>query len=104
MRYMTLAWAVALLCEAGVRIVLIPLLPVSAFLVVSEFMLIAVLAGMMAWTLRYGKRRVKLLEPAGKQESAPGNAGEQLSADLPAALPPEALAESVPDVNSPRTV
>ncbi|TPW31770.1 hypothetical protein FJU08_08500 [Martelella alba] len=62
MREMTGIWAAALLGEAILRAVLIPLLPINIFLVVSEVMWIAVFAGMMTWSIRYGKRRSKQLE------------------------------------------
>ncbi|PRX07231.1 UNVERIFIED_ORG: hypothetical protein BCL66_11346 [Martelella mediterranea] len=54
MRRMTLAWAVVLIAEAAVRAAIIPLMPVSVFLVVSEVMWIAVFALMMTWSWRYG--------------------------------------------------
>jgi hypothetical protein len=47
---------VALLCEAGLRLVLIPLLPVEIFLLVSEVMWLAFFALLMAWSYRYGRR------------------------------------------------
>lgn len=54
-RIMTVAWAIVLCAEAATRIVLIPLLPTSVFLVVSEAMWIAVFALMSAWSWRYGQ-------------------------------------------------
>lgn len=55
---MTLLWGVVLIAEATLRLLLIDLLPIEAFLPVSEVMWIAVFAGMTAWSWRYGLRRM----------------------------------------------
>lgn len=66
-REMTLIWAVVLIAEAATRAVLIPLLPIDIFLVVSEVMWIVVFAGMIAWSIRYGKRRSQALDAVKSQ-------------------------------------
>jgi hypothetical protein len=70
MRQMTLAWALALLAEASVRAALIPFLSIDVFLIVSEIMWIAVFAGMMTWTIRYGRRRGREMEEAREDQVA----------------------------------
>ncbi|OLP44408.1 VC0807 family protein [Rhizobium oryziradicis] len=57
MRVITTVWCVGLMCEAGLRLVLIPLLPIDVFLPVSEVMWIACFALLMAWSYRYGRRK-----------------------------------------------
>ncbi len=57
-RQITVAWTVALLAEAGLRLILIPLLPIEIFLPISEAMWIGFFALMMAWSWRYGSRRI----------------------------------------------
>ncbi|MGV0818788.1 VC0807 family protein [Martelella sp. AMO21009] len=67
MRRMTIAWAVVLICEATVRALLIPLLPVDIFLVVSEAMWIVVFALMISWSLRYGSRKGEEIASAARE-------------------------------------
>ncbi len=75
MREMTLAWACALLMEAGLRAVIIPLLPIDIFLPISEAMWIVVFAGMMAWSMRFGSRRMKSIKAeAGAPDQDAGHA------------------------------
>lgn len=62
MRIITIAWAVALLVEASVRLVLIPLLPIEIFLPVSETMWVVFFIPMIAWSRWYGKRETEKLE------------------------------------------
>lgn len=64
MRFMTIVWAVVLIAEACLRALIIPLMPVSVFLVVSEAMWITVFALMMAWSWRYGGRKGKAIADA----------------------------------------
>ena len=61
MRQLTAIWAVGLIAEATLRVVLIPLLPIAVFLPVSETMWIAFMTLLMAWSWRYGYRRVAAL-------------------------------------------
>jgi hypothetical protein len=56
MRRLTAIWAVGLLLEATVRLMLIPLLPIAVFLPISEAMWIVFFAAMTAWSWRYGTR------------------------------------------------
>jgi hypothetical protein len=56
MRRLTIVWAVALLAEATVRLVMIPLMPIAVFLPISEAMWIIFFAAMTAWSWRYGTR------------------------------------------------
>lgn len=70
MRRMTIVWAVVLFAEAGVRALLIPLLPVDVFLVVSEAMWISVFALMIAWSIRYGNRKMKHVADREKENGA----------------------------------
>jgi len=62
MRRITGVWAVALLCEASLRLVLIPLLPIALFLPFSEAMWIGCCALMIAWSWRYGSRQMDEIE------------------------------------------
>lgn len=61
MRFITGVWCVAMLCEAGLRLVLIPLLPVEIFLPVSEIMWLGFFALLMAWSYRYGRQKMARL-------------------------------------------
>jgi hypothetical protein len=56
MRKLTAIWAIAMLAEATLRLILIPLLPIAIFLPISEIMWIGFFAAMTAWSWRYGKR------------------------------------------------
>nr|WP_320144946.1 VC0807 family protein [uncultured Cohaesibacter sp.] len=58
MRLITVVWCIGLLGEASQRLVLIPLLPVDVFLPVSEVMWIACFGLLMAWSYRYGHRKM----------------------------------------------
>jgi hypothetical protein len=62
MRRITTVWAVALLIEASLRIILIPLLPIALFLPISEAMWICCLGLMIAWSWRYGARQMERIE------------------------------------------
>ncbi|MBB4124384.1 VC0807 family protein [Martelella radicis] len=64
MRFMTIVWAVVLIAEACLRALIIPLMPISVFLVVSEAMWISVFALMMAWSWRYGSRKGEAIAKA----------------------------------------
>ena len=63
MRRLTAFWAVAMIAEASLRLVLIPLLPIAIFLPISEAMWIVFFAGMTAWSWRYGARMRARLTP-----------------------------------------
>ena len=58
MHRITVVWAVALLCEASLRLILIPLLPIALFLPLSEAMWICCMALMIGWSWRYGEREM----------------------------------------------
>ncbi len=58
MRFITSVWWIALWCEASLRLLLIPLLPVEVFLPLSEAMWIAFFALLMAWSYRYGRSKM----------------------------------------------
>ncbi len=62
MRRMTLAWAIAFIIEGSLRLTLIPLLPIAAFLPVSEAMSLGCIGLMIAWSWRYGSRQMALIE------------------------------------------
>jgi len=66
MRRITVVWAIALLCEASLRLILIPLLPVALFLPVSEAMWIGCCGLMVAWSWRYGAREMEQIEGGGR--------------------------------------
>ena len=55
-RVITTVWGVAFVVEALVRIGLTSLLPVSVMVVVSNALPIAVIIGLVTWTISYGKR------------------------------------------------
>jgi hypothetical protein len=55
MRTMTAVWGVGYLCEAGIRIVLVYVLPVPAAVVASPILAAATAGALMFWTIRYGK-------------------------------------------------
>ena len=65
MRRITVVWGIALLCEASLRLVLIPLLPIALFLPVSEAMWIGCCLLMIAWSWRYGSREMEQIEGGG---------------------------------------
>jgi hypothetical protein len=62
LRQITAVWAVALLIEASLRLILIPLLPIALFLPVSEAMWLCCLGLMIAWSWHYGARRMDRIE------------------------------------------
>jgi hypothetical protein len=64
MRRLTAIWAVALLAEATLRLLLIPLLPIAVFLPISEAMWIVFFTAMTAWSWRYGTRMSRAFHPA----------------------------------------
>ncbi|MDQ0315693.1 VC0807 family protein [Amorphus orientalis] len=64
MRTITIAWTVALIAEALLRLALIPLLPIEIFLPISETMWIALFVPMTAWSWRYGQRTMSEIKPA----------------------------------------
>lgn len=79
MRLITIVWFVALILEAGLRLALIPLLPVAVFLLVSEIMWISCFTLLMAWSYRYGRRMAEHAQsqasaPAASEEFSPSNA------------------------------
>ena len=55
-RVISVVWGVAFLAEAGLRIALSYALSTSAMAVVSSILPLAVLGGLIAWTLAYGRR------------------------------------------------
>jgi hypothetical protein len=64
MRKLTWIWAVALVAEAVLRLMLIPLVPIAIFLPISEVMWITFFAAMTAWSWRYGTRmRARMASP-----------------------------------------
>lgn len=67
MRRLTLVWGIGLYCEASLRLVLIPLLPIVVFLPVSEAMWILFFLGLSAWSWRYSTRHMAEPEEANKQ-------------------------------------
>jgi hypothetical protein len=63
MRRITLVWALAFIVEGSLRLALIPLLPIAAFLPVSEAMSLGCIGLMIAWSWRYGSREMARIEP-----------------------------------------
>ncbi|HEY7060400.1 MAG TPA: VC0807 family protein [Chloroflexota bacterium] len=55
-RRITMAWGVAYVVEAGVRVLLALTLPISIFLVVSPLLAMAVTVAMIAWTFAYSRQ------------------------------------------------
>ena len=49
-------WGAGLLLEAGVRAVLVYVLPVSVMVGLSTVMIVATIVGLATWTARYGRR------------------------------------------------
>jgi hypothetical protein len=72
MRRITVVWAVALLVEGTLRLLLIPLLPIAAFLPLSEAMSLGCLGLMMAWAWRYGSRQMEQIEAHHGDAVSPG--------------------------------
>jgi len=73
MRKLTAIWAIALLSEATLRLLLIPLFPVAVFLPISEIMWIGFFAAMMAWSWRYGMHmRARMISEANRTPPADG--------------------------------
>lgn len=64
MRRMTVTWGVALLAEALVRFGLVFVLPISVFLIASPLLAYGVIAGLIAWTMRYSRRMQRRGEAA----------------------------------------
>jgi hypothetical protein len=62
MRRITAVWSVALLCEASLRLVLIPLLPIALFLPISEAMWLGCCGLLIAWSWRYGARHMEQID------------------------------------------
>jgi hypothetical protein len=62
LRRITAVWAVALLIEASLRLILIPLLPIALFLPISEAMWLCCLGLMIAWSWRYGASQMDRIE------------------------------------------
>jgi hypothetical protein len=62
MRRITVVWALALLVEGSLRLVLIPLLPIALFLPLSETMSLACIGLMVLWSWRYGTREMERIE------------------------------------------
>jgi hypothetical protein len=68
MRRLTLVWGLGLYCEAALRLVLIPLLPIAVFLPISEALWIAFFLALGAWSWRFGARHVAELEETDKPQ------------------------------------
>ena len=64
MRRLTVIWGVALYVEAALRLLLIELLPIVAFLPISEAMWIVFFAAMTLWSWRYGSRQMAGIDSA----------------------------------------
>ncbi len=62
MRNITAVWAGAFLAEGSLRLMLIPLLPIAAFLPISEAMSLGCIGLMVAWTWRYASRQMDAIE------------------------------------------
>ena len=58
-RTMTLVWGVALLIEAGLRVGLSFVLPISVFLLVSPTLAIGVTLALISWTTAYARRSAR---------------------------------------------
>jgi intracellular septation protein A len=56
LRRMTLTWGLVLVAEALARVALVFILPMSAFLIVSQVLAYAVIGVTIRWTMAYGKR------------------------------------------------
>lgn len=62
MRRLTLVWGIAMIGEAGLRLMLIPFVPIAIFLPMSEIMWFGFFAVMMAWSWRYGRHMMAARE------------------------------------------
>lgn len=58
---LTLVWAVALLFEAGIKLVLILALPVAVMAPLSHLFTPVLIAGLLVWTIRYSARSRRTL-------------------------------------------
>ncbi len=56
-RLIALVWGVGLLSEALIRVGLVFVLPIPAFLAISPLMSMVVTVGLIIWTMSYGRRR-----------------------------------------------
>jgi hypothetical protein len=72
MRRLTLVWGIGLYCEASLRLILIPLLPIVVFLPVSEATWIVFCMALAAWSWRYGERHMAELEETDKPQTPAG--------------------------------
>jgi hypothetical protein len=62
MRTITATWAGAFIIEGSLRLMLIPLLPITLFLPISEAMSLGCIGLMVAWTWRYASRQMEAIE------------------------------------------
>lgn len=67
MRRLTLVWGIGMMCEAGLRVMLIPYVPIAIFLPMSEVMWFSFFGLMMLWSWRYGSRLMEAMEPGSGQ-------------------------------------
>jgi len=79
MRLITFVWFAGLVLEAGLRLLLIPVLPITVFLPVSEVMWLGCFTLLTAWSYRYGRRMTARAQsqasmPSGANEISPSNA------------------------------
>lgn len=58
-RLITTVWGFGLLAEALLRVLLLSVLPIPTFLLISPMMVLAVTAGLILWTLTYGRGRAR---------------------------------------------
>jgi hypothetical protein len=63
LRTITIVWAIAMICEGSLRLVLIPLLPIALFLPISETMSLGCIGLMIAWSWRYGSQQMARISP-----------------------------------------
>jgi hypothetical protein len=63
--FLTVVWGVALLAEVAVRTVLVFLLPLSVMVAISQLLPIAVIFGLVGWTMWYAKRRQRMAAARG---------------------------------------
>lgn len=71
-RVMTAVWGIGWILDAIIRVVLVFVLSVSAFMVVSQVMFFGVFVGLFMWMMAYARRRKRQADEARAQRDAGG--------------------------------
>lgn len=86
-RVMSVTWGVVLMLEAVVRVVLVYTLPISLMQAIGSPMALVVIACLVAWTVRYGKRVERRARSRGGRASV-SDEGADAAEHVPSAASP----------------